>query len=379
MTKNVLYADATVSKRAMRLAGITRLTNITSLDLLGVPVWTAFRADVAHPEMGNLSVYNGKALTQQGARLGAVLEAIERYSAETNDDSRLSLKMGTEAEFHSSRESVASPTQLFRPPKDHYRKTMTLEWVKGRELIQNQGAWIPAHAVFCPYVSPRGFYSTGHCSTVGLASGFSREAAIVSGLLEIIEHDAALHAEDKGVGVTVDLSGVRVPSLRKLVSKFKKTGLSLTVKDVSGRTGLYTFTAVCDDPITRNPLLLTGGQAAHFDPFVAMEKAILEAVQSRLTTIQGAREDLEAERFKIKFGYDRIKRELAYWYKPGQKMRSITTYQANPVSTPKAALRLVLNSLKKVGLNKAFVADLTRPEIGIPVIRAIVPGLRYWD
>lgn len=378
MAKNVLYADATVSKRIMRLAGITRLTNITSLDLLGVPVWTAFRADVAHPELGNLSVYNGKALTQRGARLGAVLEAIERRSAETKHP-RLALRTESEAEFVSRHELVASPFRLFRPPKSRYRKTMALEWVKGQELIQNQSAWIPAYAVFCPYVSPQGLYSTGYCSTVGLASGFSREAAIVSGLLEIIEHDATLHAEEKGFGITVDLNGACVPSLRRLVLKFQKAGLSLTVKDVSGRTGLYTFMAVCDDPITQNPLLLTGGQAAHFDPFVAMEKAILEAAQSRLTTIQGAREDLEKERFKSKLGYDRTKRELAYWYQPGRKMRSITTYQANPVATPKAALRLVLNGLKRAGLNKVYIADLTRPEIGIPVIRAIVPGLRYWN
>ena len=38
-------------------------------------------------------------------------------------------------------------------------------------------------------------------------------------------------------------------------------------------------------------------------------------------------------------------------------------------------IRLILNHLKNVGLKKAIVVDLTVPRLGIPVVRAIVPGM----
>jgi ribosomal protein S12 methylthiotransferase accessory factor YcaO len=38
-------------------------------------------------------------------------------------------------------------------------------------------------------------------------------------------------------------------------------------------------------------------------------------------------------------------------------------------------IRLILNRLKKSGLKKTIVVDLTNPSIGIPLVRAIVHGL----
>jgi ribosomal protein S12 methylthiotransferase accessory factor YcaO len=38
-------------------------------------------------------------------------------------------------------------------------------------------------------------------------------------------------------------------------------------------------------------------------------------------------------------------------------------------------INLILLRLKSVGLNQVIIVDLTNPDIGIPVVRAIVPGL----
>ena len=40
---------------------------------------------------------------------------------------------------------------------------------------------------------------------------------------------------------------------------------------------------------------------------------------------------------------------------------------------------LILSGLKKVGLRRAIIVNLTRPNIGIPVVRAIVPGLETFE
>ena len=42
-------------------------------------------------------------------------------------------------------------------------------------------------------------------------------------------------------------------------------------------------------------------------------------------------------------------------------------------------IRFVLEGIKKAGLKRAIIVDLTNPDIGIPVVRAIVPGLETFD
>jgi thioglycine synthase len=38
-------------------------------------------------------------------------------------------------------------------------------------------------------------------------------------------------------------------------------------------------------------------------------------------------------------------------------------------------IKLILEHLKQTGLNRAIIVNLTNDSIGIPVVRAIVPGL----
>ena len=42
-------------------------------------------------------------------------------------------------------------------------------------------------------------------------------------------------------------------------------------------------------------------------------------------------------------------------------------------------IKLILNRLKKAGLKRAIIVDLTNPNVGIPVVRAIVPGLETFE
>ena len=42
-------------------------------------------------------------------------------------------------------------------------------------------------------------------------------------------------------------------------------------------------------------------------------------------------------------------------------------------------IKLILTRLKKSGLKRAIIVDLTNPNIGIPVVRAIVPGLETFE
>ena len=41
-------------------------------------------------------------------------------------------------------------------------------------------------------------------------------------------------------------------------------------------------------------------------------------------------------------------------------------------------IKLILEHLRQAGLKKAIIVDLTNKNIGIPVVRAIVPGLEIF-
>lgn len=59
---------------------------------------------------------------------------------------------------------------------------------------------------------------------------------------------------------------------------------------------------------------------------------------------------------------------------PIQSYASLPTYKLDNLWDE---LRWLLNHIKAAGLPGPLVADLTRPEVEIPVVRVLIPGLEY--
>src|SRR5678816_3436514 len=62
---------------AARIAGITRIADLTGLDTIGIPVFAAIR-----PMGKSLSTQQGKGTTALAAKISALMEALETWSAE---------------------------------------------------------------------------------------------------------------------------------------------------------------------------------------------------------------------------------------------------------------------------------------------------------
>jgi ribosomal protein S12 methylthiotransferase accessory factor len=76
-------------------------------------------------------------------------------------------------------------------------------------------------------------------------------------------------------------------------------------------------------------------------------------------------------------GYERAKRINGYWYRDNGTL----DYAQIPSSDTDDFLKDIQNiiaALGKKGLDRVIVVDLTREEIGIPVVRVIVPGLEVF-
>ena len=71
-----------IVKEKLEICGITRIADITDLDRLGIPVFSAVRPGATQ---GSVSVYNGKGVSKVEAEVSAIMEGIERYSSEVNE------------------------------------------------------------------------------------------------------------------------------------------------------------------------------------------------------------------------------------------------------------------------------------------------------
>jgi len=343
-------------------AGITRVADITNLDRIGIPVFSCIRPTA---ESGAITVYNGKGATVEESRISAIMEGIERYSSEIHDR-RIEMMTYPEMTMHGR---VLDPKDLILP--EGADTNHLLPWVEGYDIANDEPIFVPAHAVFHP-LPPR-YRPLFRTTTNGLASGNTREEAIFHALAEVIERDAwSLVEASRYTGLSVvDIDDESLTSMQK---KFADAQVEVTVRDITSDIGIPTMAAVVDDVLLKDPTLLTIGIGTHTSARIAVMRALTEVAQSRLTQIHGAREDTTLADLRKKMGYDRAKRINAYWFKDNGQVAypEIPSYDSDDFVKD---IRFAIEALNKQGLDRVIVVDLTREEIGIPVVRVIVPGL----
>lgn len=343
----------------MPAAGVTRVADITNLDRIGIPVFSSIRPMA---ERGAISVYNGKGATPTEAKVSAMMEGIERYSAEVADRELMISRF-------SDIGNALNPADLVLPgnanPDDE------IPWLPGFDIMNDEEILVPANAVFHPL--PLDYRSLFRTNTNGLASGNEIEEAIFHGLSEVIERDAwALVEASKNTGPIVKNIGNGLAG--GLLEKFANAQIAVYLKDITSDIGIPTCAAVSDDLLLRDPTLLTTGMGTHTNAGVAVLRALTEVAQSRLTQIHGAREDTKNADFRKQIGYERTKRLNKHWFDTSQErdFSEIASYDSDDFLDD---ILYMLSRIENAGLDRAIVVDLTREEIGVPVVRVIVPGL----
>ncbi|MDD1733307.1 MAG: YcaO-related McrA-glycine thioamidation protein [Methanothrix sp.] len=340
-------------------AGITRVADITDLDRIGIPVFSSIRPMA---DRGAISVYNGKGATPTEARVSAMMEGLERYSAEVRDR-QLDI-----ASF-SLLDGALDPRDLILPVDAD--PDALIPWISGWDMMNQEEILVPANAVFHPL--PSEYRRLFRTNTTGLASGNVIEEAIFHGLAEIIERDAwALVEAARHAGPLIQ--DVKDDLARGLMDKFAAAGVDVYLRDITSDIGVATCAAAADDILLRDPTLLTTGMGTHTSAKVAVLRALTEVAQSRLTQIHGAREDTTLADFRKRIGYERTKKLNSHWFS-GSEKRSFADVPSFESDDFLLDIRHMLAKLQEAGLDRAVVVNLTRPEIGIPVVRVIVPGL----
>ena len=375
-----VYDEATTlenTKNEMKKIGVTRIADITNLDRLGIPIFSAIRPSAAK---GAISIYSGKGSTEQRARISAIMESFERCLAErpglnANIAGEISAPALVES-YNSAAESctVLDPTTLLLPQP--YLPQSLLEWVGAYDLMNKEEVFVSSNSVYHPYDSPGRCQKLFLSNTNGLASGNVIEEAILHGLLEVIERDAISIAQfSRNLGKEIVLTE-EDGYLYELASKFKDAGIELKVWLVPTDTGIPTVIAATDDVKLKDPALLVMGAGSHLKPEIAVSRAITEAAQSRVVQIQGAREDTDREGFIRSVGYDRMKRLNWFWFEEGEKI-SLSEVQDLSRKSPAENIDVILEKLKGL-TERVLVVDLSREDVKVPVVRVIIPGFELF-
>ncbi len=382
--------------------GVTRLADITGMDRLGIPNYSA----VLPGTEDYIWVYSGKGMTHQHAKASALMESIERYcSLPSSNHDRVYIR-GTVQELTKSYDLI-HPDDIIEPLNFQYQENMVMDFLQGFDLLADKDILIPAPLVlfryspFAPAVNPFAFHHTN-----GLASGNVLEEAVCHALCEVIERDAASISEIRARAIPfhilktienklrqrgyvlssipantfmddytiyrdVELLGVQLEGVQKLTSKFHDSDLPLLIKDITSDIGIPTFAASSIEWISHDYGYLAEGHGTHPDARIALLRAITEVSQTRAANIQGARDDLR----KIRYGENNTDDKRAWQFISSDEKigyNKITSFNNEDILDD---IKLVLQNLKDVGIKTAAIVDLTNPSLGIPVVRAIVPGL----
>lgn len=357
----------------LKTAGITRIAEITHLDRLGVPVYSAIRPGAAE---GAVSIYAGKGATKSQAKASAMMEAFERYSAEINEsDTKEKFESGIFLEM----EKAINPEELILPQLSLEVDKTNLDWVKVVDITDDREYMIPANSIYHPYISLKGS-SLFQSNTNGLASGNCVEEAVFHGILEVVERDAwSIFEAKKEPKSEVNCENTENPLIQDLLDKFAKAGIEVKLIDLTADIDITTIAAVSDDTVLKDPALLTLGVGTHLDPEIAVLRALSEVAQSRATQIHGTREDTTRAVFMRKAGYERMKKINRHWFGESQKFIDLSKIKDKSRQSFKDDIDTSINLIRKNGFKKILFMDLTRSEIQIPVVRVVIPGLEVYS
>jgi YcaO-like protein with predicted kinase domain len=356
-----LERTASILESSASLFGVTRVGSITRLDGIGIATVSTVRGD---PIGESISVSTGKGASELQARVGALAEALERYCAEPRG--RIAIPSARAVELDGA---CLAPEALILP--EGVEAGGNVNWCRGRTL-DGASVWIPANAVFFPFFPSAGAARLFAANTTGLAVGSSVDEALVFALLECIERDAysravALATVGRGDDVpVVDLKSVREFAGAELEGILRR-GHDVLVRDLRCDTDVPCYLCTLHDGV-----LAHFGTAARLDAGEAVRAALQEAAQSRLTDLQGAREDL-ADRSTSNMG------GVDPWFLSGGNAEVVAVsgdWCGDSVGDALEELRGRLNAVT-LPAPVAWI-ELSLSQVALTVVRAVTPGLEVW-
>jgi ribosomal protein S12 methylthiotransferase accessory factor len=323
----------------------------------------------------------GKGTTDAQARASALCEALERYCGEfTGEESRrggtleelapVALHPNAAMAFsdaqYRSREEINARNQSghsFVP--EPFDPAARIDWTPVWSLTAQAERLLPT--AFCYYHAPVAGQQYCPADSNGNAAGNTLEEAILQGFLELVERDhVALWWYNRLARPAVDLDSVGDPWLDAVRGRLQADGRELWVLDLTADLGIPVAAAIATAVTGQGRVAI--GLGAHLDLRRATLRAVTEMVQISTYTPSGG----------LGLGpQDELDTTEGSHLRPS----GLPPSQADPPRQEAEDIRHVIDDFRERiearGM-EMLVLDQTRPDIGLPVVKVVVPGLRHF-
>jgi YcaO-like protein with predicted kinase domain len=370
----IVPPESTLARLRPLLAdvGITRVAHLTGLDRPGIPVVAVIR-----PNSRSYSVAQGKGISLEAAKVSGLMESLENYHAE---EVSLPLRLGRFSELR-TRFVLAEVAGLPRLRTSTYDEHRPLLWAEGGfDLVSGAPVLIPYELVHLDFRLPRPQGSGAFLmSSNGLASGNHVLEATSHALCELIERDANTLWRVAGLDAQrarrIDLGTVDDPTCRALLDRFDDAEMDVLAWDTTTDIGIASILcALADRNLDyRRPMPVVQGSGCHPCRRIALSRALTEAAQSRLTRISGSRDDLTQRAFDDASA--RRETAAAHLVRSEAPTVSFGDIPDADHDTVQEDVQHLCTRLVAAGLRQILVVNLTRPDLDVPVVRAVVPYL----
>ncbi|TWF44026.1 YcaO-like family protein [Neorhizobium alkalisoli] len=353
-----------VSPHLSRL-GITRVARQTGLDRIGIPVWCAY-----NPNAKAIVIAQGKGADDDTARTSAVMEAVERAVATV--PTCIQSKFSASA-LQSMGQRYDCLNDLLASGAQPIEDDETLVWTTARDLGDDGQVWVPYDAVHLDRtgLSPRFWLSSD-----GLASGNDWHEATLHGLLERIERDATtlwnIEGMPQRLSRRIDPRDISDDAVAGMLDALHRAGFDIAIFDITTDLAIPCAAALLrpagQEKAPRH-VDVTFGAGAALALSQAVYRAIAEAVQSRMTFIAGARDDLVPGIFAKLADPD----HLAAFNAPFASGRRYA--KGLSAESSKQALENLVKSLAASGITRLYAVDLTPDWLPVSVVKVLAPQL----
>ena len=339
----------------------------------------------------------GKGSTREQAEVSALCEAVERYSGARHGDEirirrRFAELAGGEEAIHPNDAQLFSDNQLDNaksinakghpynivPPR--FDPDAEIDWTPVWSLTQRRHRFLPTSMLYSMPAERRG-PADPIADSNGCAAGNTLEEAILQGFYELAERDAFAIWWYNRLGVPgVDLSSFDDAYLAAAPERYAGYERELWMLDVTADLGIPTFVALSRRPDAPTEDIIYGA-GAHADPRIAALRAICELNQCLTWLPRPGRAD----------GRPTIDDPLALWWwktarladcswlapAADEPLRKASEYAGIESADTREDVEHCRALVEARGM-EFLVLDQTRPDIGMPVARVIVPGMRHF-
>jgi oxazoline/thiazoline synthase len=327
----------------------------------------------------------GKGSTAEQSEASGLMEAIERYSGVfQSDEIRVTRRftdfppgeallpndilLYSDAQTHAPHTHDSGDAQVAPAPFD---PSARIEWSPVWSLRDGCFKYIPTSQLYFFYSGPAAFAADSN----GCAAGNTLEEAIVQGFLELVERDAyAIWWYNRSQRAELDLDQFDDSYVRDLRFLLAESGRRLWVLDVTSDLGVPTYVAILHW-MQNGQENIEFGSGAHFDSRIALLRTLTELNQFLSIGLMGGG---SGEKSSLD-GVSPLKLADHPFLAPSDipPAQPASGLQFGPLNNTREQALACVDIAKRAGLD-FLVLNQTRPDVEVPVVRVIVPGLRHF-